>query len=68
MTLLPIEGTTAFAVYETGICAHCSEAIERRRLLGWLHVDAFFLCAAQPNDVRELTTADPRSHERRSHR
>jgi hypothetical protein len=43
-SVIIIERTAAFVVYEMGICRHCREEIERWRVLGWLHVDGFFLC------------------------
>jgi hypothetical protein len=46
-----------FGVYETASCKHCGEDIERRRLIGWLHVGRFFLCAGQSGE--DVTVAEP---------
>jgi hypothetical protein len=43
-----ILGTPAsFAVERLAVCRWCAEPIERRRLLGWLHVNGFYTCAGQ---------------------
>jgi hypothetical protein len=61
---------TSFVVERLAVCRWCGAPIERRRLLGWLHVNGFYTCAGQTEppysdaepDTPEL--ADIRSHRR----
>jgi hypothetical protein len=41
-----------FAVYETSECKFCHQQIERRRLIGWVHLSGgFYICPVkQPKD------------------
>ena len=40
----------AFAANEWAVCRYCRAGIERRRVIGWVHVEGFYLCATQPNE------------------
>jgi hypothetical protein len=37
----------SFAIERLAVCRWCGEPIERRRVLGWLHVKGFYTCAAR---------------------
>ncbi len=37
-----------FAVERYSICIHCTEAVELRKVLGWLHCQRFYSCEFQP--------------------
>jgi hypothetical protein len=36
------------------------EPTEQRLIIGWIHVDAFYLCAGHSGDEEEIKRAEPR--------
>jgi len=57
--VIVVAATTTFAVYDRGSCRNCRLAIERRRLLGWLHLDAFFVCQIRQEEGKSMLVAAP---------
>jgi hypothetical protein len=48
---------TMFALEQRAVCRWCGTDIERRRLLGWLHIHGFYICPGQTD--RPYTDATP---------
>ena len=51
---------TTFAVIEAATCRHCGRRIELRRVIGWIHVQSFYLCAIVQDDDELFRAATPK--------
>lgn len=46
-----------FAVQAESVCRNCRNPIEWRFVLGWIHVEGFFVCPLKPVDDKFFQAA-----------
>jgi hypothetical protein len=48
-----------FAAVAQATCRNCARPIERRLVIGWIHVEAFYVCPIPPDAGQPIVVASP---------
>jgi hypothetical protein len=58
--MIVVGESPSFAVMEVGRCRNCKQAIERRQIIGWVHVEgAFYVCLLPLDEDAPFLVANP---------
>ena len=48
-----------FAAEESSVCVNCHRPIQQRKVLGWVHVEGFYICRVLQADDEPYKVAMP---------